>query len=413
MAEIIKKPRGTSDYFNLDSLLFESIRNELIELSFLYGCSFSMVPTFEESKLFHRTTGESSDIVSKETFDLISKGDKDYTLRPEFTAGINRAIIENKLYASPDMPLRISYFGPAFRYERPQTGRLREFNQFGVEYIDSVLDINTIIDCLIFSYDAVKRVTSKEVKIKLNYLGSFASREKYKEELKKFFSKKINTMCDDCKRRLEINPLRILDCKVSEDKVIAAKAPKINDYLTSDDLKKFNQIIKVLDKLKINYEVDYQLVRGLDYYTGLVWEIFALNDNNQIALGGGGQYSSLCKDIGGPELDGIGFSLGIERLILATNKEIKSSVDIVVIDNKKDASIFDIVTLLREKGFSLSIVSSSRSLQGGLKMADRLNARYAIIVDSDDYKIKKLDIRSQVEVDKKGLIKYFNEVKDA
>ena len=413
MAEIIKKPRGTSDYLFSDAEVFEEVRNSLLTLAKKYGCFYIMVPTYEEGKLFHRTAGESSDIVAKETFDIIRKGDKDYTLRPEFTAGINRAIIENKLYASPDMPLRISYFGPAFRYDRPQKGRLREFNQFGVEFIDTTLDINTIIDCLIFSYNAVKKITNKDVKVKLNYLGSFASREEYKEELKKYFAKKIDSMCDDCKRRLEVNPLRILDCKVKEDQLIASKAPKINDYLNKEDSVRFKQITQVLDKLKINYEIDSQLVRGLDYYTGLVWEIYSIDDESQIALGGGGQYSSLSKDIGGPPLDGIGFSLGIERLLLTMSKEIKSSIDIVIIDNKKDASIFDIVSTLREEGFSLSIVSASRSLQGGLKMADRLNASYAIIVDEENYKIKKLDTREQIEVDKKGLLKYFSEVSHA
>ena len=412
MSEIFKKPRGTSDYLYKDAEVFENVRSSLLSMSKKYGCFYIMVPTFEERNLFHRTTGESSDIVSKETFDLISKGDKEYTLRPEFTAGINRSIIENKLYASPDMPLRVSYFGPAFRYERPQAGRLREFNQFGVEYIDLKLDLNTIIDCIVFSYNSVKEVTKKEVKLKLNYLGSFSSREKYKSELKKFFSSKISSMCDDCKRRLEINPLRILDCKVKEDNIIASSAPKINDFLEKDDVNNFKNILSVLDSLKINYEVDNQLVRGLDYYTGIVWEIYS-NSDNQIALGGGGQYSSLSKDIGGPELDGIGFSLGIERLILLCDYNIKSSVDIVIIDNKKDGSIFDIVSFLRDEGFSTSIVSSSRSIQGGLKMADRLNSKFAIIIDSSSYKIKKLDSREQIEVNKKELMNYFIEVKNA
>ena len=412
MSEIFKKPRGTSDYLYKDAEVFENVRSSLLSMSKKYGCFYIMVPTFEERNLFHRTTGESSDIVSKETFDLISKGDKEYTLRPEFTAGINRSIIENKLYASPDMPLRVSYFGPAFRYERPQAGRLREFNQFGVEYIDLKLDLNTIIDCIVFSYNSVKEVTKKEVKLKLNYLGSFSSREKYKSELKKFFSSKISSMCDDCKRRLEINPLRILDCKVKEDNIIASSAPKINDFLEKDDVNNFKNILSVLDSLKINYEVDNQLVRGLDYYTGIVWEIYS-NTDSQIALGGGGQYSSLSKDIGGPELDGIGFSLGIERLILLCDYNIKSSIDIVIIDNKKDGSIFDIVSFLRDKGFSTSIVSSSRSIQGGLKMADRLNSKFAIIIDSSSYKIKKLDSREQIEVNKKELMNYFIEVKNA
>lgn len=405
MAEIIKKPRGTTDYINNDSLVFEEIRNKLINLSFLYGCNYQIIPTFEESKLFHRSAGQGSDIVAKETFDLISKGDKNYTLRPEFTAGISRSVIENKLYASPDLPLRISYFGQAFRYERPQAGRLREFNQFGVEYFDNVLDINTIIENLIFSYYSVKEITSKDIVLNINYLGSFESRENYKVELKNYFSTRIDNMCDDCKRRYEVNPLRILDCKVPDDKSLASKAPKVSDFLTPSDKEKFEIITKTLDKLKIPYKIDNLLVRGLDYYTGLVWEINSLDNN--IALGGGGQYSSLCKDIGNIPLEGIGFSLGIERLLPLCDIKIESCVDIVIIDNNKKPDFFDIVTKLRKKNYKVCVVSLSRSIQGGLKMADRLKAKYAIIIDGNLYKIKDLVKRKQIDVKKSEVLKHF------
>ncbi len=265
--EQIKKPRGTLDYFYREEEVLSAVRSLLLDESAQYGCQVCEVPYFEESKLFHRTVGESSDIVSKETFDLAKKGDKDYTLRPEFTASVNRAVLENKLYTSPDMPLRLSYFGNVFRYERPQAGRLREFNQYGVEFIDSHIDIDTSVECLMLSLRASEKILGRKVKVKLNYLGSFASRENYKVALKAYFEPHIDSMCDDCKRRLVTNPLRILDCKVEEDQLLASKSPRIKDFLSEEDKNEYNTLLTVLNDLGVDYEVDDELVRGLDYYT--------------------------------------------------------------------------------------------------------------------------------------------------
>ena len=173
----IKKPRGTIDYYGEEEQVLLGLKDILLDQASLYGCDFVELPMFEENKLFHRTVGESSDIVSKETFDLARKGDKDYTLRPEFTASVSRMVIENKLYTSPDLPLRLSYFGPVFRYERPQTGRLRQFNQFGVEFLDSKIDISSTLDAFLLSLRSAEKLLGHKVKAKINFLGSFASRE--------------------------------------------------------------------------------------------------------------------------------------------------------------------------------------------------------------------------------------------
>ena len=402
MSEIIKKPRGTVDYFYDDASVLISIKNKLLSLAERYGFSFCTVPTFEESRLFHRSVGESSDIVRKETFDLINKGDRSYTLRPEFTASINRAVIENKFFSSPSLPLKFSYFDKAFRYERPQTGRYREFHQFGVEIIDEKIDLSSQVETLLLAIDACKMILGDiEVKAKINFLGSVTSRDNYKKALYSFFADKIQYMCEDCKRRLETNPLRILDCKVDEDRKFIQDAPKITDYLTEEDREEFEQIKKLLLKLNVSFQVDDNLVRGLDYYTGFVFELYS--DEKLGALAGGGKYSSLMKELGGPEFEGIGFSIGIERLILSLigrgSLDYKKSLDYFVIDLRKNGDGLIIAKKLRDKGYKVSLPSFSRSMKGAIKMADRENAKNVIIVDSDmTYKLKDMSTREQKDI---------------
>lgn len=401
----IKKPRGTIDYYGTDEKILLGLRKILLSEANLYGCDFVELPLFEENKLFHRTVGESSDIVTKETFDLARKGDKDYTLRPEFTASVSRMVIENKLYTSPDLPLRISYFGPVFRYERPQTGRLRQFNQFGVEFIDSKVDLSTTLDAFLLSLRSAEKLLGHKVRSKINFLGSFESREKYKVELKKYFEPKIDSMCDDCKRRLETNPLRILDCKVEEDQIIAKGSPRVTDFLTEEDKNEFENIKRSLDSLNIEYEVDSELVRGLDYYTGLVWELYDTENTTLGAIGGGGKYSSLMAQIGGPDFEGIGFSLGVERLLIALSDERKeeieekSSLDVMIIDFQREGKANYFADKLRRENKKVSIVSFSRGMGGALKMADRKQARKVLIIESDGtFKVKNMADRSQIEV---------------
>ena len=402
MSEIIKKPRGTVDYFYDDASVLISIKNKLLSLAERYGFSFCTVPTFEESRLFHRSVGESSDIVRKETFDLINKGDRSYTLRPEFTASINRAVIENKFFSSPSLTLKFSYFDKAFRYERPQTGRYREFHQFGVEIIDEKIDLSSQVETLLLAIDACKMILGDiEVKAKINFLGSVTSRDNYKKALYSFFADKIQYMCEDCKRRLETNPLRILDCKVDEDRKFIQDAPKITDYLTEEDREEFEQIKKLLLKLNVSFQVDDNLVRGLDYYTGFVFELYS--DEKLGALAGGGKYSSLMKELGGPEFEGIGFSIGIERLILSLigkgSLDYKKSLDYFVIDLRKNGDGLIIAKKLRDKGYKVSLPSFSRSMKGAIKMADRENAKNVIIVDSDmSYKLKDMSTREQKDI---------------
>lgn len=408
---IITKPRGTIDYYGRQEALLSKIRSISLNRAHLYGCSDIELPMFEENRLFHRTVGESSDIVTKETFDLAKKGDKDYTLRPEFTASVSRAVIENKLYVSPDRPLRLCYFGPVFRYERPQAGRLRQFNQYGVEFIDTKIDLNASLDAFLLSLRSAEAILGHKVKAKLNYLGSFASRENYKKALYAYFQPKINEMCDDCKRRLETNPLRILDCKVEADQAIASKAPRIGDYLNEEDQAEKQSILNTLDSLGIEYEVDSELVRGLDYYTGLVWEIYDTGNTSVGAIGGGGKYSSLREQIGGPKREGIGFSLGVERVLLSLTEERRNelvpgnNVSVFRIDLRRNGLALKIADQLRKDGFSVSIASFGKGMGGCFKRADRLGAKKVLILDSDQtLKIKDRSTREQVEVKEEEVV---------
>ena len=412
----IKKPRGTIDYYGEDMKVFAGIREILLAEADKYGTEFVELPMFEENGLFHRTVGESSDIVTKETFDLAKRGDKDYTLRPEFTASVSRAVIENKIYTAPDMPIRLSYFGPVFRYERPQTGRLRQFNQFGVEFLDSKVDLSTTLDAFLLSLRSAEKLLGHKVKAKINFLGSFESREKYKVELKKFFEPKIEQMCEDCKRRLETNPLRILDCKVPEDQEIAKGSPRVTDFLNESDQKEFSDIKKALDALDIEYVVDSELVRGLDYYTGLVWELYDTLNDSLGAIGGGGKYASLMASIGGPDFEGIGFSLGVERLMIALTEERKVEIkkekplDVFIIDFKREGKANYFADKLRQSGLNVSIASFNRALGGALKMADRKGAKKVLIVDSDDtFKIKDMASRNQIEVKEEEVLSSLGE----
>lgn len=407
----IKKPRGTIDYYGEEEKALLGVRKILLGEAEKYGTEYVELPMFEENGLFHRTVGESSDIVTKETFDLARKGDKDYTLRPEFTASVSRMVIENKLYTSPDLPLRISYFGPVFRYERPQTGRLRQFHQFGVEFLDSKVDLSTTLDAFLLSLRSAEKLLAHKVKAKINFLGSFESRERYKKELYSFFAPKIDTMCDDCKRRLETNPLRILDCKVPEDQEIAKLAPRVTDYLNDEDKKEFETIQKALTALGIEYEIDSELVRGLDYYTGLVWELYDTENTSLGAIGGGGKYASLMAQIGGPDFEGIGFSLGIERLLLALTPErkeeikVKTPLDVLIIDFVREGKANEIADQLRKDGKNVFIASFSRALGGALKMADRKGAKKVLIIDKDGtYKVKDMASRNQIEVKEEEIV---------
>ncbi|MDE7214050.1 MAG: histidine--tRNA ligase, partial [Anaeroplasmataceae bacterium] len=314
---MISKPKGTYDVLPDEVKAWTKLESTIRKICQIFNYKEIRTPLFEASQTFHRDANDTSDMVTKETYDFKDRSDRLITLRPEGTAGTVRAYIENKLYALNPIE-KLFYMGPMFRYERPQKGRTRQFSQFGVEALGSN---SPTIDAEVIALGAtlIKALGLTNVKVKLNTLGDAESRQAYKKVLVEYFKNHTDELCSDCLNRLEKNPLRILDCKVDRDKEFFKNAPKINDYLTESSKEHFNQVLSSLKDMNIDYEVDPSLVRGLDYYSHTVFELEVdiPEFGAQNVIGAGGRYDALVKDLGGPEIPGVGMAFGMERLLLA------------------------------------------------------------------------------------------------
>lgn len=403
--------KGTHDLYALDASKNRYVREMFKSAALLYGYHELNVPVMEYTEIFQRGTGESSDIVRKEMYTFLDKGNRSVTLRPEFTAGVMRAIVSNKLYATEDLPMKIFYEGPAFRYERPQLGRYRQFTQFGVEAIgfdSAAMDAETIL----LAIQAFALLGFEHLSIKINTLGDEESRKNYKEALKAYFSEHIDEMCQDCHERININPLRMLDCKVEHDQEIAKNAPKIKDYLSVASEERFYKTLSILNSMDVDYEVDDGLVRGLDYYSEVVFEIHAKSEsgNDYGALCGGGHYSNLIKQFGGPDMSGVGFAVGVERVVslmeeLSLFPDLDEGIDAYIIPVGEDMveKAFELTTSLRMEGFKTETPLYAGKLGSLLKKAVKRNAKYAIIIGEEEYargvcQIKDLSKAEQQEI---------------
>ncbi|MEG0528864.1 MAG: histidine--tRNA ligase [Bacilli bacterium] len=414
--------KGTHDVIKDEADAYSAIESLLTTCATNYGFREFRTPIIEKTELFVRTSGESSDIVRKEMYDFKDKGDRNISLRPEVTAGTIRAMINAKLFAIQDFPIKAYYVGPNFRYERPQQGRFRQFNQFGVESVGSDSYINDV-EVIVLGFTALKMLGFKNLKFKINTLGDLESRKKYKEALVSYFSKYIDNMCLDCKERINLNPLRILDCKVESDIEIIKGAPKLKDYLNSKSTERFENVLKLLKDNEIDYEVDDTLVRGLDYYSETVFEFHYVSDlgKNYGAIGAGGHYSELVEQLGGPKLSGVGFACGIERLysILADNNNLPdlSSLDVYIMTMKPDfnEAAFGLVTSLRNCGFSADMNVENGSFSSMFKKAERRNAKLAIIIGQNEIEnsvvqLKNLHTKEQFEVKLDDLTEKIDEI---
>lgn len=419
---MIQKPKGTYDVYGKkgrDIIYLENIVQALMER---YNYEYFRTPLFESSELFHRGVGETTDIVSKETYDFVDRGSRNMTLRPEGTAGVVRSFIENKMYGRDTQPIKSWYMGPMYRYERPQSGRYREFYQFGVEVFGSS---DPIVDAEVISIpvNLYKLLGLKGIKVNINTLGDLESRMKYREALLEYFKPHLDTLCDDCKNRYSKNPLRILDCKVDSNLDIMKNAPKISDYLNEKSINHFNKVKEYLDSMGIDYEVNDNLVRGLDYYTHTVFEVEAKVEGfgSQNVLCGGGRYDNLVSSVGGPEVSGVGFATGIERLLTALEYENvlpkdENSIDIYIIpmdDSSKKLGI-NIVNTLRMNGFTSDIDLIGRNIKSNFKQADRLSSKYVIIIGEDEVKSRVLTIKDnntkeEYKVNIEDMIEFFDE----
>ena len=418
---MIQKPKGTYDVYGNKGKTILQIENILKSLMEKYNYEYVRTPLFEASELFHRGVGDTTDIVTKETYDFLDRGNRNMTLRPEGTAGIVRSYAENKMYGEAIQPIKTWYYGPMYRYERPQSGRFREFYQFGVETFgsDSPLMDAEVISIAVNLY---KLLGLKGIKVNINSLGDTESRNNYREALKEYFKPHLDELCDDCKARFEKNPLRIIDCKYDANLDIIKNAPRIIDYLNDTSKKHFEEVQKYLTAMNIEYVVNPNVVRGLDYYTHTVFEVEASVEGfgSQNVLCGGGRYNGLVETIGGPSTPGVGFALGMERLLTALEFENINLVDdngldiyIIPMNDSKEYSIY-ITNLLRMNGFNVDIDSMDRKIANNFKQADRLNTKYVIIIGEDEVNTKTLTIKNnstkeEYKISEDDLVDFFDE----
>ena len=399
----VNNVKGTRDIIGEEANAFNYIENLLKQICELFGYNEVRPPVMEHSELFVRSVGESSDVVRKEMYTFLDKAERSITLRPEFTAGIMRLIVQNKLLNTNELPFKTYYVGPVFRYERPQLGRYRQFSQFGVEAVGNnspEIDVETIV----LAYTILTSLGLENVSIKINTLGDDESRDNYKKALKDYFAKYLDQMCPDCHSRYELNPLRILDCKVPEDQKIVEGAPKMKDFLSENARNRFNKVLALLDDMSIPYEVDDTLVRGLDYYSETVYEFHytSKNGSNYGAIGAGGHYDRLVKELGGPDAAGVGFSFGVDRLysVLRDDNLFKGRLDnpieIYVMPMGEIAKplAMQVAAELRVSGYRTDMCFEDVKLGSMFKRAERKGASFAIIIGENEVNNQEVIIKN-------------------
>lgn len=385
---LTKAPRGTNDIIQ-DSYKWRYIENIAAKVCHTFGYGEIRTPTFEHTELFLRGVGDTTDVVEKQMYTFTDKGDRSITLKPEGTAGAARAYIERNLYAGI-MPVKLFYITPCFRYEKPQAGRLREFHQFGIEVFGSAqpsVDAEVIGLAITF----LEELGLKDLKLNINSIGCPLCREGYNEKLRAYFNAHIDSLCETCKMRLDRNPLRILDCKASCCREIAKDAPKLIDNVCDECSTHFEQVKGLLLSMGILFEIDSGIVRGLDYYTKTVFEIISDDIGAQSTVCGGGRYDGLVEDLGGPKTSGIGFGLGVERLILTMESQglnfgVESNIKLFIANIGDDAGLYaeKLVYLLRRKGISSEKDRLDRSLKAQMKFADKLGVEYVLVLGDDE-----------------------------
>jgi len=415
---MIKSIKGTKDLLPTDVFNIQDIEKHLVQFLSIHGYGEIRTPIFESTELFARSVGEHTDIVNKEMYTWIDQNGQSLTLRPEMTASVIRAYIQKQIWKSEPIS-KYFYIGPAFRRERPQKGRLRQFHQFGVESIGSD-NPEQDAEVISMAYNIYKMFGIDKLSVKINSLGSKDCRQKYSKDLKESLKKFRNDFNENEIKRLENNPLRILDTKNKKiRKIIEENAPSIFNYISNDDKKHFDMIKKILNELNIPYIHDQGLVRGLDYYTKTVFEITSDTLGAQDALCGGGRYDNLVENLGGKSVPAIGFAAGLERLLIAMNLENEENMftDIYIVNQETQIipQIMNLADIIRkELGVSVYVDSLRRSMKSQLRHADKLNAKYCIIFDYEKLKTEKVYIKNMNEneqqiISVEKIISYFEQ----
>ena len=395
---IAKRIRGMQDLLPEKSKNWETLEKIMKEEAEVYGFKLIRTPVLEQTELFERSVGNESDIVEKEMYTFEDKGNRSITLRPEGTAGVLRAVLENGLNNGP-MPLKLMYISSCYRYEKPQSGRYREFFQFGLEVFgapNSLADAELI--CLAKSI--LDRLTIKNLSLEINSIGCKECRKKYSEAMINYFKKNKEELCETCQKRLEKNPMRILDCKEKRCIEISKNAPVILDYLCKDCESHFDKVKSYLDVMNVKYTINPKIVRGLDYYSKTVFEFICELDGEKITICGGGRYDGLSKIMGGPDLPAIGLGMGIERILAVMERqEIEfqkpetTQVFIANADEKSREKAFELCESMRKSSIIAECNICERNLKSQMKYANKINAQFVLIVGEEEIKTKLANLK--------------------
>ena len=400
----VQAPKGTKDMLPQDAYKWHFVENKFREIAKFYGMRELRTPMFEHTDLFLRGVGDTTDIVQKEMYTFNDKGNRSITLKPEGTAPVVRAFIENRLF-NEAQPTKLYYAIPCFRYENVQKGRLRQFHQFGTEVFGSK-EPSMDAEVIAFAMEFLKSLGLKSLSLNINNLGCPNCRPKYNEALKKFLEENYDDLCGLCQSRFEKNPMRILDCKNKNCGEITKNAPIILDYMCEECDTHFTEVKKYLDALNIPYTVDPGIVRGLDYYTKTIFEI--LNDDFTVC--GGGRYDRLIEELGGPEMPAVGFGLGIERLLLTLKNEgieipSEGLYDLYVGARGEEGKLasFKLANTLRTRGIKTEINHVGRSLKAEMKYSNKIGAKFTVVLGDDELqtgnaKLKRMSDGEQFEV---------------
>lgn len=405
---MINIPKGTKDVLPKDSYKWQYVEKIARETAKEFAVSEIRTPTFEHTEVFLRGVGETTDIVNKEMYTFMDKGDRSITLKPEGTAGVARSFVENGLYAGT-LPAKLFYISPCFRYERPQAGRLREFHQFGVEVLGSTMP-NSDAETIILAKTFLEKLGVKNVTLYINSIGCPECRKKYADALKSYMSDNYDKLCDLCKDRLVKNPMRVLDCKNPECNKLTANAPSILDYICDDCREHFNKVQNLLTLAGVEFKINPNIVRGLDYYTKTVFEFVSENIGVQSTVCGGGRYDKLIAEFGGPDTPGIGFAVGIERLILMLDNlgveipnENKVKIYLAPMGEKESDMAFSLVCELRKHGIVAETDHVGRGIKAQFKYADKIGAEFVGVIGSFELekgvvKLKNMKDGQEMEV---------------
>ena len=414
----IQAPKGTKDVLPSESYKWQYVEDEIRKLCRIYGVYEFRTPIIEHTELFMRGVGDTTDIVQKEMYTFTDKGNRSITLKPEGTAGMARAFLENRLF-NEAMPQKMYYLNaPVFRYEKPQAGRLREHHQFGVEFYGSA-SYQTDAEVILLAMSLLRHFGIGELALRINSIGCSECRKEYNKALYDYLKQHIDTMCNTCKSRLERNPMRIIDCKEEHCKEICKSAPRTIDYLCDDCKAHFEGLRKCLDVAGVKYIVDPDIVRGLDYYTGTVFEIVSTRIGSQGTVCGGGRYNNLIEELGGQPTPAVGFGLGLERLLMVMEnnnafmpKPAPVKVYFAAMGDKPRLVAFDLVHQLREHGVFAEFDHMDRSMKAQFKYANKLGAEYTAVLGEDELsmgivKVKSMQdgIESSIAIDE--LVSYF------